>query len=81
MVKNEQLPPEVREIGIDISLPKEKRIKEYIGQTGNPYLVRIGNVIVEMKYLTCGRSLQNALTEIMLYRSSNWSALQDSTKT
>lgn len=81
MAKKKQLPPDIQEVEIDISLPKEKRIKEYIKQTENPYCVRIGNLIVEMEYLTFGRSLQDALTEIMLYRSSNRSALQDSTKT
>lgn len=81
MGKNKKTPPDIGEIELDLSAPKEERIKDYIKQTGNPYLVRVGDVVVEMEYLTCGRSLQDVLTETMLYRSSNVSALQDSTKT
>ena len=81
MGKNKKTPLDIVEIELDLSAPKEERIKDYIKLAGNPYLVRAGDVIVEMEYLTCGRSLQDVLTETMLYRSSNVSALQDSTKT
>ena len=67
-------------IELNLTAPKEDRVKEYVRQVKNPNVIRVGKVIVEMEYLTCGRSLQEALTETMLYRSSNVSACQDSTK-
>lgn len=74
MSKKKVLPVAIEEIKVDLSKPKEERIKDYIRQTGNPYLICVGNVIIEMEYLTCGRSLQDVLMETMLYRSSNISA-------
>ena len=80
MKKNQITSSDIRMIELDLAAPKEDRVKEYVRQVKNPNVIRVGKVIVEMEYLTCGRSLQDALTETMLYRSSNVSACQDSTK-
>ena len=80
MSKKRELPAAIEAIKVELSNPKEDRIKDYIRQTGNPYLLCVGDVIVEMEYLACGRSLQDALMETMLYRNSNISASRDSTK-
>ena len=80
MKMNQRTASDIRMIELDHSAPKEDRVKEYIHQVKNPNVIRIGKVIVEMEYLTCGRSLQEALTETMLYRSSSVSACHDSTK-
>lgn len=80
MKTNQITSSDIRMIELNLTAPKEDRVKEYVRQVKNPNVIRVGKVIVEMEYLTCGRSLQEALTETMLYRSSNVSACQDSTK-
>lgn len=80
MKKNQITSSDIRMIELNLAAPKEDRVKEYVRQVKNPNVIHVGKVIVEMEYLTCGRSLQDALTETMLYRSSNVSACQDSTK-
>lgn len=80
MKTNQITSSDIRMIELNLTASKEDRVKEYVRQVKNPNVIRVGKVIVEMEYLTCGRSLQEALTETMLYRSSNVSACQDSTK-
>ena len=80
MKTNQITSSDIRMIELNLTAPKEDRVKEYVRQVKKPNVIRVGKVIVEMEYLTCGRSLQEALTETMLYRSSNVSACQDSTK-
>lgn len=38
------------EINIDISLPVPERIADYIRQSGNPYFIKVGKVIVKMNH-------------------------------
>ena len=41
---------EASEINIDINLPVEERITNYINQVGNPYFIKVGKVIVKMNF-------------------------------
>jgi len=38
------------EINIDINLPVEERIADYINQVGNPYFIKVGKVIIKMNF-------------------------------
>ena len=52
---------DVRSIQIDESLPKEKRIEEYIRQVKNPYCVRVGEIVVKNVYQTEGVTLEGCV--------------------
>ena len=38
------------EINIDINLPVEERIADYIIQAGNPYFIKVGKIIIKMNF-------------------------------
>ena len=66
MKKDETLVKDVKEIKLAVHKSKEKRIREYIHQTGNPYRVRVGGIVVDMEYTKGGRSLQALMEETTL---------------
>ena len=37
-------------INIDINLPVPERMADYIRQSGNPYFIKVGKIIVKMGY-------------------------------
>ena len=41
---------EAKNINIDISLPVQERMAEYMRQSVNPYFIKVGKVIVKMGY-------------------------------
>lgn len=49
---------DIRDVHIDESLPKEKRMKEFIRQIRNPYCYRIGDMVVKNVYSSDGVSLR-----------------------
>ena len=56
----------MNDLSIDLTKPKENRIRYYIKKTRNPYLVRFGDTVVEMAYSENGRSLQSLIEEIVI---------------
>ena len=38
------------DIKIDINLSVQERMADYIQQSGNPYIIKVGKVIVKMKH-------------------------------
>lgn len=63
MNRDAALGVDVREIRLDIRKSKADRIRDYIRQTGNPYRVRIGEVVVDMEFSKGGQPLQALLEE------------------
>jgi hypothetical protein len=59
--QTKQTPVDIREIELDMSLPKKERVKSYIEQAGTPYCVRVGNVVVEMVYNDQGGTMQSCM--------------------
>ena len=64
-VKLEEM-KDIRDIRIDRSLPKEKRVAQYIRQVGNPYLVRVGDVKVKVRFANNGVSFEEAFENMLL---------------
>ena len=44
---------DIMQIEIDEKKPMEERIKDYIEQVGNPYIVKVGEYVVQFKYIDC----------------------------
>ena len=57
---------DVSEIRIDRKLPKEKRIRQYLRAVGNPYLVRVGDVKVKVRFANNGTTFEDAFEEMLL---------------
>ena len=53
-------------IRIDKGLPLEKRRQQYLRQAGNPYLVRIGNMKVKVRFAENGVSMEEAFENMLL---------------
>ena len=56
---------DIREIRIDRNLPREERIKQYLKQVGNPYLVRVDDVKVKVRFANNGTSFEDAFEEML----------------
>lgn|GEM_PF-6207231 len=48
---------------VDVSLPKEQRILQFIDDCKNPYCLRIGNNLVRMQYSMNGCGIQDCLVK------------------
>ena len=52
---------ERQSVKVDMSLPREERIKEYIKQTKNPYCYLDGDVVVKVSFQEEGVTLEQRL--------------------
>ena len=41
---------DIRDVNIDMNLPREERMKQYVKQSGDPYCYLDGDVVVEIGY-------------------------------
>ena len=57
---------DIRDIRIDRALPKEKRTKQYLKQVGNPYLVRVGNIKVKVRFANNGVTFEDAFEDMLM---------------
>ena len=48
---------DISEIEIDTKQSVQKRVKEYVEQVHNPYLVRVGEYVVKIGYSDCEETL------------------------
>lgn len=52
---------DIKDIKIDLKSPREKRIKSYLNQIGNPYCYRDGDIIVSIGYADTEVSIEDRL--------------------
>ena len=57
---------DIRKVRIDRSQTKEKRIAQYLKQVGNPYMVRVGNVKVKIRFANNGVSFEDVFEDLLL---------------
>lgn len=57
---------DIRKVRIDRSQTKEKRIAQYLKQVGNPYMVRVGNVKVKIRFANNVVSFEDAFEDLLL---------------
>ena len=57
---------DIRDIRIDRALPKEKRTKQYLKQVGNPYLVRVGNIKVKVRFANNGVTFEDVFEDMLM---------------
>ena len=54
---------DISEIEIDTKQSVQKRVKEYVEQVHNPYLVRVGEYIVKIGYSDCKETLNDRMKQ------------------
>lgn len=57
--------PDLREIQINMSIPKEKRIEELLMKNINPYIVRVGDMKIKLRYADTGRTLSDIIENMI----------------
>lgn len=58
---------DISKLRIDRELPLEKRRQQYLRQVGNPYLVRVGNMKVKVRFAENGVSMEEAFENMLLF--------------
>ena len=58
--------PDMAEIKINQSLSQEERQKQYLDKVGNPYLIRIGNMKIKVRFANNGISMEQAFENLLL---------------
>lgn len=54
---------DISEIEIDMKQSVRKRVKEYVEQVHNPYLVRVGEYVVKIGYSDCKETLNDRMKQ------------------
>ena len=58
--------PDMAQIKINKSLSQEERQKQYLDKVGNPYLIRIGNMKIKVRFANNGISMEQAFENLLL---------------
>ena len=57
---------DISKIRIDREQSLEKRRQQYLGKVGNPYLVRVGNIKVKVRFADNGVSMEDAFENLLV---------------
>lgn len=57
---------DISKLRIDREQPLEKRRQQYFKRVGNPYLVRVGNMKVKVRFAENGVSMEEAFENMLL---------------
>ena len=57
---------DISKVRIDREQPLEKRRQQYFKRVGNPYLVRVGNMKVKVRFAENGISMEEAFENMLL---------------
>lgn len=56
---------DIRDVKIDMSLPREERIMDFINQIGNPYCYRCGKVVVKVSFADTDVTLEERIEQYL----------------
>ena len=56
---------DIRTVSVDMDLPKEERISEFVRQIKNPYLFKCGEFVVKANFSENGQSLEDCIKGII----------------
>ena len=57
---------DIRDVKIDRSLPVEERMKSYVEQIKNPYLFKVGNTIVRVRYANTTQTINDNFINLLM---------------
>ena len=55
--------PDLRSITVDRSLPVQERARSFLRDIGNPYLFRVDDVVVSVRFNPGGKPFRDALAD------------------
>ncbi|MFV0538525.1 MAG: DUF6870 family protein [Dysgonomonas sp.] len=58
--------PDLAKLQIDSLLPQEQRQIQYLNKVKNPYMVRIGNMKIKVRFANNGISIDDAFKNLLL---------------
>lgn len=58
--------PDLAKLQIDSLLPQEQRQMQYLNKVKNPYMVRIGNMKIKVRFANNGVSMDGAFKNLLL---------------
>lgn len=56
---------DAKDIVIDMNLPVQERLEEYVRQVGNPYFIKVGKVIVKMNHVDTTTTVNDCFERYM----------------
>lgn len=56
---------DIRDIHIDSGKPVETRIREYMEQVRNPFLVKYGDYVIKLSYADTEKSMEDRMKEFV----------------
>lgn len=56
---------DIRDIKIDMELPREKRIEEFVRQIKNPYCFKVGKIAVKVDFSQEGATFEERIKEYL----------------
>lgn len=62
---------DIRDINIDTSKTKQEKLLEFIEKIKNPYLFKVGDVVVRVKFADNNKSFQERMENILLSKLGN----------
>ena len=57
---------DISKLGVDKNQSVEKRRRQYLEKVGNPYLIRVGNMKVKVRFDGNGVSMEDAFENLLL---------------
>ena len=55
---------DIRDVRVDVSAPVEERMRSYVEQIGNPYLFRMGDVVVRVSYADTQATIDDSFANL-----------------
>ena len=56
---------DIRTISVDRAQPTAQRTADFLNTVGNPYLFRVGDVVVKVSFDPGGKRLSDALSDVL----------------
>lgn len=56
---------DIRNVKVDTSAPIHERIKSYVEQIGNPYLFRMGDIVVRVSYANTPATINDSFANLI----------------
>lgn len=57
---------DIMKVKVDRSLDRPERVKQYLDAVKNPYLVKVGDVAVKVRFANNGTSFEDAFERLLL---------------
>lgn len=57
---------DIQDVTVDKSIPVNERVEKYIDKVKNPYLFRVGDVVVKTNFNPKGKNFSKAIEDVII---------------